>query len=463
MSSATARNANKCRCVTLASLVLIFTFVNIFHSLRTNYFDVGMNDVKRGRSIIDSNPSMMMTTKTTATNNNSNESTSHPQHLSTISDAAQSSSLRVSTAATLPASTSRHETEDIHRNENEKNKIITTIKSTTGRSSAEPFQPLMLLGIFTMESKVERRNLIRSTYPTYYFPQVCSLGSYLEAFSNHNDNHTEEDGSIILDDCRVLYTFVIGGVTENSTVTERTIDTPEYPLSLPVSSSSSSSIIIEDANGHKDITLLNIKENMNDGKSITWFAYASTLIRKKLNDSIPYIVKTDDDTLVKIPELLNYMDTEIQPYANKATNLYLGYGSSKCPKLSKKRLRQELSKKVSPLLRLCGGFSANNFFAQGGFYLMSTNIAKYVSSLTKEYRNQIDYGEKNEDMQMAKYVYSFGSNTTFHSDTTNADNYYENYQKPIVYFTNDITKHQLWEHPLKESSHYLQAWETLVK
>jgi hypothetical protein len=90
-------------------------------------------------------------------------------------------------------------------------------------------------------------------------PLVCSLGRYEQDILQGIESR-----------CQLIYTFVIGGNKD-------TWDGPTELLDdhLP--------ILLEKGN---DYVILNIVENMNLGKSQTWFYFASTIMNEEKKNSI---------------------------------------------------------------------------------------------------------------------------------------------------------------------------------
>jgi hypothetical protein len=158
-----------------------------------------------------------------------------------------------------------------------------------------------LLGIFSTYNDTAFRNVIRArmlneSLPNYARQRICCLNDFLK--SNHV-THT----------CHVIYTFVIGGNNSAYTILD-----PRQSLLI----NDSPTNVTED-----DLTILNIHENMNHGKSPSWFYYASTLPASKID----YVSKMDADTFLSIPSLLDYIDNQL-PNGDKLSQSYI-YGGVK--------------------------------------------------------------------------------------------------------------------------------------
>ena len=145
-----------------------------------------------------------------------------------------------------------------------------------------------LLGILCQLNDTKHRQMTRSTMlgpdlPEDVKTRLCSLHDYLH-------------DSTVASTCQILYTFVVGGNASAPAAY------PEAATDLVVENSTLSSL-------EPDVVLLNIKENMNEGKTPSWFHYTSTLLHRKID----YVAKLDLDTLVSIPQLLEFVNKELPP------------------------------------------------------------------------------------------------------------------------------------------------------
>jgi hypothetical protein len=141
-----------------------------------------------------------------------------------------------------------------------------------------------LFGIFSTNEAMDelRRDPIRSSYLRSYkmlkelgnVNTICSLSDILQGkLATPND-------------CRIIYTFVLGGGDKNApTELLQAKTSNEMTVSKPGS--------IRDRH---DMLYLNVRENLNEGKSPTWFKYATTLLdeQEQLNCiHFDYVVKVD--------------------------------------------------------------------------------------------------------------------------------------------------------------------------
>lgn len=209
--------------------------------------------------------------------------------------------------------------------------LLTTVNTAVEEKHPTTF----LLGIFTIQEDNERRDLIRSTMlgpdlPEATRSKMCSLQEYL-AFEETRCK------------CQIIYTFVIGG---NSSAKMA------YPANA-------TQLVIHNntfAEAEPDVTLLNIRENMNAGKTPSWFHYASTL------SGIDYVGKSDSDTLMSMPQLLDFVNQDLPP-SRPDPRVYGGlltdfFGCGEKP--------------------WCEAIQSKAYMS-GQFYFVSHDIAEYIS------------------------------------------------------------------------------------
>jgi hypothetical protein len=128
----------------------------------------------------------------------------------------------------------------------------------------------------------------------------------------------------------------------------------------------------------EDIVYLNIKENMNKGKSQTWLKYGSMIAEEYGFD---YITKVDSDTLVFIPQFLDYVDKTLKPSPyNQRVFGGLRYCLEKCP------------------FKLVG----QHYFS-GEFYYMSPDLASYITS---DKVDRTTMSTSYEDVDIGNFVFT---------------------------------------------------------
>jgi uncharacterized protein (DUF488 family) len=104
---------------------------------------------------------------------------------------------------------------------------------------------------------------------------------------------------------------VVGGNPSGTTELMEFNDT--YPITLNGQS-------LENSTDRYDTVYLNIRENMNDGKSQTWFRYATMVLE---NHYFDYIGKMDTNTLLFPDKFLNETFDRLPPFPNN-TRTYGG-------------------------------------------------------------------------------------------------------------------------------------------
>lgn len=208
------------------------------------------------------------------------------------------------------------------------NKLVTrqlsSRDSTYDRRQAQK-PARFIMGIFTVVTDIKRRKLIRKSLAMYKDRRICSMGS-----------NNGELPPAIADHCELIYTFVVGANRDGPT---QVLGNFSGPL---LTTPPQDFIFSQEPN---DITFLNIKvsqpvptndieicshgwitfdglqENMEEGKSSTWFNYATIIMNA--ND-IDYAIKCDSDTYVRVDKFFN-VSTEHLPrgasrtYAGKTT------------------------------------------------------------------------------------------------------------------------------------------------
>jgi hypothetical protein len=227
--------------------------------------------------------------------------------------------------------------------------------------------PRILLGIFTMDSPLEkeRRDVIRKTYLKAFAKsskqphRICSLQQLLDEVHALPNEH----------DCQLAYTFVMGGNPNGPT--ELVDFNASYPMTVPTRNQ----LLLRD---EADIVHLNIRENMKEGKSQTWLKYATTVLETRYLD---YIGKTDTDTLI-YPRL--FLDQILQRLPRFPNNIRI-YGGDYRIKPSMSTLN------LGPV------------YMGGHLYFMSPDLARYSASTQC---NRSVLAVYSEDQSIGNFVHS---------------------------------------------------------
>jgi hypothetical protein len=249
-----------------------------------------------------------------------------------------------------------------------------------------------LIGIFTVMEDVHRRRLIRESMlgkelPSYARSKLCSLQQY----------QIKPDAA-----CQVIYTFVVGG---NPNAAEEWAGEGD--------------MIMDAAKMLKhetDILYLNVRENMNGGKTPTWFDYASK------QTQFDYIAKADSDALISIPSLLSYIDRDLPP-GNQQSKIYGGHLNEYDECGGAGPLCDKLRGKV---------------YMSGQFYWLSAELARYVSKPSTKAQQFIQ--TNNEDFDIGFKVLS--------------------YPEPVQLMT--CNGAQFWIHPLKTDEEWSATFSARV-
>lgn len=260
--------------------------------------------------------------------------------------------------------------------------------------------PRMLLGIFTMKDdaqEMERRQAIRETYLNYYRSKengtlacnrICSLQ---ELISLDSPNH-----SALLRECQLAYTFVSG-------------DNPQGPTEL-VDFNESMPLTLPSTGNENDIVSLNIRENMKEGKSQTFFKFATTVVDEYVY--FDYIGKTDTDTLVFPEELLDQHINNLPLFPNNVRV----YGGSPRGKIQIDHIK-------GPAYNI------------GAFYWMSVDLARYITS-------------PDCDRQKLKVF----------SEDKSVGNFVHSHKKPIRRVKLKMLRCRAFEHPIKNVDEFRSRW-----
>ena len=260
-------------------------------------------------------------------------------------------------------------------------------------------RPTILWGIFSVLGDVQQRKMIRETYLKFYqdLPsnmerdRICSLNEYISAYEEGGNNR------FLIENCQIAYVFVVGGNPNGPT--ELMKPNATFPISID-------GYVDEKEDCENDLVSLNIKENMEDGKSQTWFNYAS-LVNQHLDGSFDYILKADSDTLVFVPSFLKYLASSPSKKTSGSVNgssigdnsdvqierVYGGFAhfNTSC------NPNQQNHNHPCPLHLL------GDMYMGGPLYFMSQDLAEFIVSDEVD-RGQLQIGH--EDVDIGNYVFS---------------------------------------------------------
>ena len=270
-----------------------------------------------------------------------------------------------------------------------------------------------------------RRQVIRRTYLSYY-------QDYYEQNNDNNNNNNDKICSLRQakdkPSCQIVYTFVVGANPHAPMdLVDNSHNTTSYPLILdaplsehlhptdPQQQQQQQQYYYED-----DMTYLNLQENMEDGKTPSWFHYANTLVQEY---HIDYIAKVDSDTILFPDQFLEFVKTTLPPRGRRI------YGGIPYDVLT------------------CGGYRrqycpdmVGKTYMSGELYFLSADLSRFITS---PQLNRTAVRIPKEDMCTGNFVHS--------------------HPQPLLEAV--VSRHQaLWEHGdhIKEPHHYEQRWNQVV-
>jgi len=124
--------------------------------------------------------------------------------------------------------------------------------------------------------------------------------------------------------------------------------------------------IMLENNIHRDLLVGDFAENVNEGKSLRWFQYAST------REPVDYVIKMDQDTVVDWAKLLSLLELNANPpvyFGNRVVSWGLDLSVSPVPS-------------VAAPSNQCQIFGRDGcwFYMSGGFYGLSFDLVLQVSN-----------------------------------------------------------------------------------
>jgi len=266
----------------------------------------------------------------------------------------------------------------------------------------------VLFGILTADFFNDQayRKRHRMLFALWNDPRVCSLPDFKAMPMDERYR------------CELIYTFVMGG---NPDATPELVDDSRPMLATKPIKGKSPDI------NDPDVTLLNIRENMNEGKSQTWLKHGAEIAAEF---NLDYVVKCDADAMLHLHEFFQfaYLNLPPAPY-NK--HVYVGALRDKAywprHKTEEERIRFE-------------SYFGNNFegvhlYVAGQIYMMSTDLARYVGQ--EALTSKCSYCEGHEDHDISAMA--------FHSPDP-------------VHLVVIGRNQRFWEHPVKGEPRWKRIW-----
>lgn len=277
----------------------------------------------------------------------------------------------------------------------------------------------VLMGIFTYDrgTQMPYRRQFRKIFEL--FPQrndtrVCSLYDFEHAASDE-----------LRYECQFIYTFVVGGLKKDSARTELVDDSdsiliPEENYRFQQS---------KDLRESNDVTYLNIRENMNEGKSQTWFKFATTIMEKY---DLDYTGKIDSDSLPYLDKFFNWAYTYLPPPPYNRGII----AGAPIDKMWWSRNKAQINEDVNEDFFRASYGKVMHLYAAGQCYIMSRDLAHTV---VLEAPKSNSYREGHEDHDISAMA--------FHSP------------KPISFHFLSLQQ-QFWRHPVKRYKKKVRLWRT---
>jgi len=283
----------------------------------------------------------------------------------------------------------------------------------------------VLMGIFTHDGPKQfpyRRQFRKlfDVFPAHNDPRVCSLYEFTHFESNERRYQ-----------CQFIYTFVVGGrsVRNPLATTELVKATREVPFLLPADNVKRN-IKTPDLQTYKDVTFLNIKENMNAGKSQTWFAYGASVLDQW---DLDYVGKMDSDSLPYLDKFFHWAHVYLPPPPYNS-GILAGVPIDKMW-WSRNKRQIDLDKNEDFFKQAYGKIL--HLYAAGQCYILSRDLAHTVAL---ESPKSMAYREGHEDHDISAMA--------FHST------------RPISFHFLSLQQ-QFWRHPVKRYKNKVRYWRTL--
>jgi hypothetical protein len=142
--------------------------------------------------------------------------------------------------------------------------------------------PIVLVGIFTTETPTSStmRKRILSIFELRNDTRVCPFSDFRRLSAEERRRSP----------CELIYTFVLGAVGNQD-------HSAGFPTIIAGNDARPLVVNRSDSNSTWDKTILNIRENMNEGKSPTWFNYGASVAEEY---GIEYVAKCDEDSILNL-------------------------------------------------------------------------------------------------------------------------------------------------------------------
>jgi len=240
-------------------------------------------------------------------------------------------------------------------------------------------------------------------------PRVCSLAEFKQKPLRERY------------DCEFVYTFVVGAA--NPDAPPELVD-GSRPMEVPRPIHGG---ISNDLN-EPDMTLLNIRENMNEGKSQTWMHYGAQIAHEF---DLDYVTKCDADALFHLHEFFVFAYRNLPP-APYNRGVYAGALRDKAywPKHETEEARIQYESYFG------NNYEGVHLYVAGQLYIVSRDVAQFIGQ--EALRSNCSYCEGHEDHDISAMA--------FHND-----------EQPIQLIVIGRS-HRFWEHPVKGEPRWKRIW-----
>lgn len=268
----------------------------------------------------------------------------------------------------------------------------------------------ILFGILTADFPNDEtyRKRHRKLFELWNDPRVCSLPDFKARPANERY------------ECQLIYTFVMAGNPDAPPILVN--NERPYEVNKPLTGARSRDV------NDPDTILLNIRENMNEGKSQTWMKYGAEIAEEH---DLDYVTKCDADSLLHLHDFFEWAYKNLPP-APYNTNVYAGALRDKAywPRHETEKERIQYESYFGQ------NFEGVHLYVAGQFYILSTDLARFVGK--EAYVNNCSYCEGHEDHDISAMA--------FHSP------------EPIKLMVIG-RNHRFWEHPVKGVPRWRRMWD----
>ena len=343
--------------------------------------------------------------------------------------------------------------------------------------SAQQRKPRVLVGIFSIDTYhgylIRERH--RTLFQSWNDTRICCLAVY-QSYAAQLVHSPGENNP-----CEFVYTFVIGanpdgtkllvqvpavvatrdkddeehdGPTERNTTMDRESISSSWLMPL-------SSLQNGPDRESPDMTLLNIRENMNYGKSQSWIAYSSTMLANAQSD-FDYIAKWDDDSILLLPEYFDFVDTNLPSHKPYNSMFFVGTPLDKSHWDKRKQTVAD-HERVETLYDL--QYNGIHVYFGGQLYIMSIDLAQFITE--EAIQNNCTYCEFVEDHDIASIAFHSISRSRISSHLTSSNEDDPHHPTSATELQSHLLikllfvgrYQQFWEHPIKTNDKWEVIWQ----